>query len=443
MPAFELNNASLQDYGSQLTNDSSQISSGLRSMSQDYLPATTKGRTGYYAEDRSNDLRSVRSDPQSIAKTAFTNFTESLSSSSEELQHGVKKTFSSIVNSFSRDGGSSKDTSSSSSTSSESETDSSDSSTTNGGGRNGGGGGLDKIKSWTDFAFGDALKSRVSSLTSRSSSYNTADSSNQSTLSSHSASPRMNADNIKITVDNSGLVLRESSDESSNSCSETTNSSVSSWQDTASRDRSLLDTIGESSRDEDENDESSSSDSGSGSDGDEGLEVDDRGIHYDYDDDSTEFNSEVGLEDLGAVMMQIGSCQFEPESTSLSFDEDYSYSSGMFPPVVSNYLAAKLAKSSKGDNHRDENDENEENDAGFFGESSNNGIFMRRIYNSNKNKHHNNDGKTKGGIASFFVSAKRRTVLMCFESSFRFSLTQCLAYAFRTKRLAAAPTFNG
>jgi hypothetical protein len=417
MPAFELENASLQDYGSQCTNGSSQsqfaTSAGLRSSkSQDYVSSA-------------NDLRSVRSDPQSIAKSAFTNFTESLSHSSEELQHGVKKTFSSIVNSFSRDAGSSSREISSSSAHSESgsDTSGSDSSSTDHhsslrkGINNNGGGGLEKIKSWSEsFAFGDALKTGVSSLTSRSSSYNTTASSNESTLSSRSNSPRMmNAENIKITVNNSGFVLRESSDESSaDSSGDTSNSSVASWQETASRDRSLLDTIGESSRDdEDENDEDDGSSSSSGSDnnsasttsGDERVGVDAKGIHYDYDDDSTEFNSDVGLEDLGAVMMQIGSCQFDSESASQSFEEEYSYSSGMFPPVVTNYLAAKSAKSAKGDPRRGENDENEENDAYIYSEASKNSIFKKRIYSNRPPKlHHADEGKKNGGIASFLVS---------------------------------------
>jgi hypothetical protein len=402
MPAFELESASLQDYGSQFTYASSQFNTGLRSLSQDYSSAA-KGRSAFSSDKQSNDIRSVRSDPQSIAKSAFTNFTESLSNSSEDLQHGVRKTFSSIVNSFSRDAGSSRDNTSSSSNS-ESGSDTSDSSTEHVSGGKGNGGGLDKIKSWSEFNFGDALKTGVSSLTSRSSSYNT-DSSNESTLSSRSNSPRMNAENVKITVNNSGFVLHESSDESSNSCGDISSSSVASWQDSASRDRSLLDTIGESSRDEDENDEdgsSSGSDSASGS-GDERVDVDDKGIQYDYDDDSTEFNSDVGLEDLGAVMMQIGSCHFESESASHSFEDDYSYTSGIFPPVVTNYLAAKSAKSAKGEARRGENDENGENDVYTYSEASKNAIFKKRIYN--KPNYHDQDGNKKGGIASFLVSA--------------------------------------
>ncbi|CAB9520316.1 expressed unknown protein [Seminavis robusta] len=381
---IELETASL-DYSS------TQFTADIRSMSQDYSRHD-------YSDYRSMDTRSVRSDPQSVAKSAFTNFTESLSHSTEEIQHGVKKTFSSIASSFSRSSTASESSSESGSFDQSTDSSSSGYSSHTGGAS----GGLQNMKSWTEFAFGEAMKSRVSSLTSSSSysvSSSTTRSSNDSSLSSRSASPRMNSDKIAITVDKAGIVLRESSDDHSSSSSGS--SSVASWQETASRDVSLLDTIGENGEedeedDDDENDDGSSSGSETRS---EGLDDDDNGLLYDYDDDSTEFNSDVGLEDLGAVMLQIGSCQFEPESASLSFDdEEYSYnSSGLVD--FSRYVAAKNAKGKpqphRGNNHGfDDDDSQKEND-------DRNTIFMKRLHNKSSKP----TEKKKGGLTSFLNKA--------------------------------------
>jgi len=163
----------------------------------------------------------------------------------------------------------------------------------------------------------------------------------------------MNADNIQITVNKSGLLLREEDGDSSDDSGSSTDDdeSEATWQETASRDVSLLDTIGEDSGGEG-GEEGSYDESDVDSEGSASVDDETRGLHttsYNCDDDSdcTEFNSDVGLEDLGAAMLQIGSCHFEAESDSQDEDEDYSFTSKMFPPVVSKYMSDVLPAQSQ------------------------------------------------------------------------------------------------
>lgn len=309
-----LENASLvpEDYS-----DSSQRGT-LGSKSSEF--SSTKGRvlgvSGSKNSIHHKGISNIKkpSGGQSVVQTAFTNFTESLSASSEEYQDAMQKTFSSIVTSFSRDL-----TGSSESGYDESENSSRYTSASSGNG---------KLRGWSEFVLPEGLRSRVSSLTSRTSSSQS--NTTNSSLSSRSASVGMQSENVHITVDNGAFVIRDSSEESSTSSSSTgVSEEEASWQ--GSRDVSLLDTIGEGGSQEEE----SGSENGSSQHDNEERDGD---ILYDYDDDSTEFNSDVGLDDLGAVMLQIGSCHFEPESVSQSFEDDYSYTSGMFPPVISNFM---------------------------------------------------------------------------------------------------------
>ena len=249
-------------------------------------------------------------------------------------------------------------------------------------------------------------------------------------------------------MDSSGFVLRESSEEDSTASSSSSSSSLvddddggseASWQETASRDVSLLDTIGESG---DEGDDGSYS----GSEGDDDSGIDEEGHEmehgkdrlYEYDDDddddSTEFNSEVGLEDLGAVMLQIGSCQFEPEGTSLSFDEDYSYTSNMFPPVVSKYMNART-------NTNHHHHAVRPNQSNLESEAARNAIFQKRLQNRMRPASKSN--KESGGLSTFFVSKSGSYIL--FANS-EIELTFCsycirflsLSSLSRTKHSAAA-----
>lgn len=309
MPADVLENASLdrnRACASAYSSDSTFYHDALRSAYSE-SDGSSRGKSKEPPDVR----RSRSADGHSTTKSPFTTFTESLSHSSGDFHQSVQKTFSMIANSFSLDQGSTSGSSSGyggSSGSSSSSHSSNTSKRTN--------------KEWTDLILPDGLRSRVSSLTSRSSSYNSA-SSNDSSLSSRSESPRSKLDQFSITVDSSGVFLTEGEEDSR---SVTDGSSVASWQETASRDRSLLDTIGESR----EEDDGSSQSSGStrSYDNEEGEEV---GIG-DYHDDRSEFDSDVGLEDLGAAMLQIGSCHFESESGSMSDDDaEYSYENNMFP----------------------------------------------------------------------------------------------------------------
>jgi len=379
MPVVELASASLQDNDyTEFASARSELESGEES---DF--SSTKGRMGLgirppSAKNVSAKIPTPHKTSQFMVKSVFTNFTESISQSSEEFQEGVQKTFSSIVNTFSRDaasvssdsgynrdGGASS--SSSSKWSSDASSGSSGSSTSRGG------------VSWTDLVLPEGIRTRVSSLTSRSSSY--LSHSTNSSLSTRSMSPRTGAENIAITVDSSGMVLQEVA-ESDDVASE------GSWHETGSREISLLDTIGESSGEDDDDADDSSSSSGSESGSEAGEEA--QAAERDYDDDSAEFNSDVGLGDLGAVMLQIGSCHFEPESVSQSFDDDYSYTSEMFPPLVKSFIGQ--SKENDG-SHVD----------GLRLEASRSAIFQRR---ANNNKQSTNQQEQPSGITKLFVSSR-------------------------------------
>jgi hypothetical protein len=392
MPIVELECASLHD------GDSDRGTMGLRSAasygdrSSSRSRARVQGMKQYHTR---NDARSTKSEGHHASvNKALTNFTESLSHSTEGIQDGIQKTFSSIVNSFSRDAGS-HTTSTGTGTGTGAGTGYSDSSSSSGystASRE------SHTKAFSEFVFPEQIRNRVSSLTSWSSTYNSI-SSHDSTLSSHSASPRADSDKFAITVDNAGFVLRESTDDSSSGDS----SSGESWQDTHSRDRSLLDTIGES-RDENDEESDGGSTSGSESGSESSYSGDEEGrdeeeLAEESDGDSTAFDSDVGLEDLGAAMLQIGSCHFEPESASLSYDdEEYSYTSGMLPPAVSNYLDQQQKGSS---NHTMRSKRNSHIDE-LQSEAARNAIFQKRL----QQRHRKHPQEADDGIiTSFLVSS--------------------------------------
>ena len=441
MPVIELESASLHE--DRYMSDSSQrgVIATSRTSSGTSEFSSTKGHVQGIggATNRSLHIKkdATSTGGQSVVKTAFTQFTESLSASSDEFQDGVQKTFSSIVNSFSRD----QSTSSSSESGYEGSENSSRYHSAGGSRNNPKGNNL----RWSEFVLPDSLRSRVSSLTSRDSSSSGSSShwnATNSSLSSKSDSPRMNNKNVQITVDGSGFVLRESTDDSSSSSSSPSSSdttSENSWHDTASRDVSLLDTIGEGESGEEEEGDSSS-EGGSEGDGDiRRLSGQANGVLYDYEDDgddSTAFDSDIGLEDLGEVMMQIGSCHFEPESISQSFDDDYSYTSDMFPPVISSFMGGT-------NNNKNTNEHQYE---GF----PYNPIFQKRKQQKNHQQQHKNDqSQPQSTLTSIFVSVDLHIAIAAFSfqstprpliSSFFLSLLfHCIC---RTRHSAAAVTFD-
>ena len=92
-------------------------------------------------------------------------------------------------------------------------------------------------------------------------------------------------------------------------------------------------------------------------------------------------------------MLQIGSCHFEPESVSQSFDDDYSYSSEMFPPIIKSFMGQ--SKENGGDVAND-----------IQSEAGRNAILHQRRLNHINRQNPDQQNQQKG-ISNFFVSANR------------------------------------